>query len=144
MLTSTGTSAPEGSRSSQGLIFMARSYGVETHDGMGELLRALLRAMGAAAADPELAAHVDVSDVRTAAADDERVHEGVRVVTAQGRRVPVQHRDVGPVTRCQRAHRLAERLGTATAGGLPERDAEAVLGGEACALLHPETLAVFQ
>src|SRR5215472_9081903 len=143
MLTSTGTSAAEGSRSSQGPIFMA-SDRVEAHDGVGELLRALLGPMGAAAVYPELATHVDVGDVGAAAADDERVHERVGVVAAQGRGIPIQYHEVGPLPGCERAHRLPKSLGAAAAGGLPERDADAIGGGEARALLHAQALAVFQ
>src|ERR1700744_2998645 len=123
MLTTTGTSTVLASRMWNEVIFILCSYLVETLHGVVEGTGALVLSMAYAGMHASLASHIHVTDVRTAAADDERVHQGIHVMPTQGRRIALHHHQVREAAWRDGAVGMPQGHGPATAGCGPQRHA---------------------
>src|SRR5579859_2670740 len=116
MLTTTGSSAALGSRTWNGAMFTVRSHRTQPLHGLVEGSCALFRTVAHPGVHPPLPAHVDVADVGAAAADDERVHQSIRVVATEGGGIALKHHHVGEVAGRECAGGLTESCGAAVAG----------------------------
>src|SRR6185503_9119994 len=97
MLTTMGTSVVLASRTWKEAIFMSVvfSYRVQFQDCVGECAGALLRSMAHPFPDAPLSTHIHIADVGATAAYNQGIHERIRIMPAQGRRVAADGHDIG-------------------------------------------------
>src|SRR6185312_2526000 len=144
MLTTTGTSLVLASRIWNEVIFIGYSDGVQPSHSLVEGMRALLLSMADARTHAARASHIYVADVGAAAADDERIHQGIHVMAAQSRGFVLHYHQVGEMPHLEGAADVPERLRAAATGELPERHTETGRSSEASAAFLAQTLSIFQ